>query len=201
MVEHAVQDDLHAAGMGVAGQGGKFIVIAEEAFDQAVIYRVIQVVRAGFEDRVQVDDRDAERFQVIQLLVDALQVAAEVIPAAGLLGTGGVGVAAAVAFGHFSPLFENNLIQGGVGAVGVVIARFQTCGVVARIAIAEAIREDLVNHGILHPLLGLESRVVNGDHVAVIRGSAKSLSPAAIFETVIFIIGSRCAIDGDEAII
>jgi hypothetical protein len=70
-------------------------------------------LEAGFEDRVEVDDGHAQVCQVVQALLDAAQVAAEVIAAARPFqaGLGRVGIVAAVALGQVIPMLVQDLVE------------------------------------------------------------------------------------------
>jgi len=101
VVEHAIEDDLDARLVGRPRQLAELSVGAEERIDAQVVLRVIGVVAGGVEDGVEVDDRDAQRLQVVEPLLNAAQVAAEVVAAARafVAGLGRVDVEAAVPFG------------------------------------------------------------------------------------------------------
>ena len=85
MVEHAIQDNAHAQLIGMLDQVVKILLRAEVGIDLVVILCVVAVVGTGVEDRIKVKSVDAQRGQIIQVLIDALQVAAEVIAAAARL--------------------------------------------------------------------------------------------------------------------
>ena len=76
VVEDAVEDDPHAAGVGRVEQLAQGRVAAEQRIDQLVVVGVVAVVRGRGEDRVQVERRDAQVAQVVEVLGDAQQVAA-----------------------------------------------------------------------------------------------------------------------------
>jgi hypothetical protein len=89
----------------------------------------------GAEDRVQVDDVDAQcLLDVAELLVDAGQVAAEEHQ---------VVVAAASGEHAAAP----GVLLGGIAVVAVLAVG----DIVAGVAVVEAVREDLVHHPVLHP--------------------------------------------------
>src|SRR6266508_379681 len=108
------------------------------------------------ERRVEIDRRHAERGEVIELLIDALEVAAHVVPATRPLlrraPIGGrcieppravrrsVGVVPAVALGQRPPVELQNW---------VVVSEIPGVGIVVPAAVAEAFGEDLVDDGIL----------------------------------------------------
>ena len=103
----------------------------------AVILRVIFVVGWRYEDGIEVDPVNAELLQVIQLVHDALQVAAVVL--AGVVGRG-----------RTVPVLD--LLH--AAAVVVVLAGHD---VVVGVAVAEAVREDLIEHGSFGPVRRLET--------------------------------------------
>jgi hypothetical protein len=76
VVEHAVEDDPHPAGVGLVEQHAQRQVPAEQGVDRQVVVRVVPVVRRRGEDGCQVQRRDPEVDQVRQPLGDPQQVAA-----------------------------------------------------------------------------------------------------------------------------
>ncbi len=85
VVEDAVDDDPDPARGRVLDEIVPVLLRPEGRIDLRVVLRVVAVVAAGVEDRVEVDGGDAQADQRIQLLVDALEVATQVIAAARLL--------------------------------------------------------------------------------------------------------------------
>ena len=134
VIDRNIEDQLHAAGVEVPAQGGQGFVPAEVGIDVEVVDTVVLVDRRTDEDRVQIEGRDAEVLQVRDLLPDALEVAAVEVQA--------------MAFRVFH--------RGGVPgrhpdrriSVDAVFARPD---VVFGVSVAEALREDLVEDGLLHP--------------------------------------------------
>ena len=119
VVEDTVQNDAHSALPGVLDQIVPVFLGPEVRVNLVVVLGIVAVVGRGIEDRVEVNRRDAERLQVIQILVDPLQVAAHVVSTSRRLSrrAGGswrwieapracgrrVGVVAAVALGFGIP--------------------------------------------------------------------------------------------------
>ncbi|MND84460.1 hypothetical protein D3C80_763510 [compost metagenome] len=134
VVDHGVQDDLHAALMQVAGQLGKLGIGAEVRVDAVVILGVVLVVARRIEDGVEVERRHPQGLQVVQLGVYPRQ-----IPAVELAGA----VALLVAADRFPP----GLADDRLAAVLVLVM----LDAQRRIAVAEAVGEDLVEDLILYP--------------------------------------------------
>ena len=76
VVEDAVEDDLHAARVGRVEQLAQRRVAAQQRVDHLVVVRVVTVVGRRGEDGIQVQRRDAELAQVVEMLGDAQQIAA-----------------------------------------------------------------------------------------------------------------------------
>jgi hypothetical protein len=76
MVEDAVEDDPHAAGVGLVEQLSERGVAAEQRIDHLVVVGVIAVVRGRREDRVEVERGDPQLGEFVEVLRDAQQVAA-----------------------------------------------------------------------------------------------------------------------------
>ena len=143
MIEHAVQDQVHAALLHCLHQRLERRIAAQGRIDREIVVRVVAVVGAPGEDRGEIECVDPQALQVIELLFDALQVAAVE------LVTEIVEVLAGLA------RIVNSFVPDGMGhnirvaiedrAVGHPVAAI----VVARVAVAEAVREDLVNVRIL----------------------------------------------------
>ena len=79
VVEHAVQNDRNAFLLCFFAQGNKVVVRAEQRVDVFVIRRVVAVVGMRFKNGVEIQAGHAEAFQIIELLLDALEVAAEIV--------------------------------------------------------------------------------------------------------------------------
>src|SRR5215203_7551544 len=107
------------------------------------------MVRVRLEDRVEVDRGDTELLEVVELLADALQVAAEVVAAHRALATRHSGVVAAVALRQGPPC----LARGRDRAVADRPDR----RVVLRVRVREPVREDLVDHRVARPAGGAEA--------------------------------------------
>ena len=155
MVEDAIQDDLDAAAFRFAGQGLEGGQRAKIGIDHQVILGVVQVVRGGLEDRVEVDDGDALSLEVIQFIDHSLQVAAVELVAIFV----GAKAAARIAQVLVPGQLAHRLGINPVSAIG---------GVIAGVAVAEALGVDLVDDRILQPGRGGKVLVVNRDLVAVV---------------------------------
>ncbi|MNS97004.1 hypothetical protein D3C72_1313260 [compost metagenome] len=135
VVEHAVDDHLDAVLVKLADQALELGVGAEARIDLHVVGRVVLVVRAGLEERVEVDRVDAHRLQVGDLLAHAGEVTAHEVVEVGLgvPGHGALGVVGLVAVGEalgedlvedrvFDPLGGEALGLGLRGAEGLAVA-------------------------------------------------------------------------------
>lgn len=134
VVDHRIEDDLHAALVQIAGQLGELLVAAEVGIHLEVVLGVVLVVARRIEDGVEVERRHPERLQVVQLGIDASQIAA--IEFAGA-------VALFMATDRFAPRLADHRL-----ATVLILVMLDAEG---RIAVAEAVGEDLVEHLILHP--------------------------------------------------
>ena len=76
VVDHRIENDLHAALVQVAGQLGELFVAAEVGIHLEVVLGVVLVVARRIEDGIEVERRDSERLQVVQLGIDPRQIAA-----------------------------------------------------------------------------------------------------------------------------
>ena len=173
VVEDAVDDDTHAAGMAgldeldeelvaglevftargadrVAGRAGVVVLpvldegatvlhdLSDMRIDVVVVLRVVLVVRRRHEKRVEVDDADAEALDIVQLRAHAGEVTAvKSVHVKGL--DRGV------------PVLNTTRCPAEVDV-------FVVDDVVRRVAITEAIDEDLVHDGALRPVRDMETR-------------------------------------------
>ena len=76
MVEHPVEDDLHAPGVGAVEQLPQGRLSAEQRIDREVVVGMVAVVGGGGEDRCEVERVDAKLNQLIETVGQADQVAA-----------------------------------------------------------------------------------------------------------------------------
>lgn len=134
VVDHRIQDDLHAALVQVAGQLGKLGVGAQMRIHLEVVLSVVLVVARRIEDGVEIERRHPERLQIVQLGIDARQVAT--VEFAGAM-------ALFVAADRLAPRLADHRLAAVLVLVMLDAER--------RVAVAEAIGEDLVEHLILHP--------------------------------------------------
>ena len=125
--EHAVENDAHAARVSSVTQGAEVLLRAEHGIRAAIIRRIIAVVRPRHENRVQVENADAQLLQIRQLFADAREISAEKIVVAHLaLRIGAVLRQLVGAFMHPE--------------------RLELAGQVAAAAAGKAVREDLIHH-------------------------------------------------------
>jgi hypothetical protein len=83
VIEDAVNDDTHSKLIGMFHQVLPILLRPKIGIDLVVTLRVVRVVGASIEDWIEVDGIDPERFQVFQILVNALQVPTKIITPAG----------------------------------------------------------------------------------------------------------------------
>ena len=85
VVEHAVQDHMHAPLLRLGAQVTEILLRAQQGVHHPVIRRVVAVAAGGVEDGIQVQRGDGQALKIVQLLPDALQAAAEeiAVPPAG----------------------------------------------------------------------------------------------------------------------
>ena len=81
MVENPVEDDPHPSAVAGIQQLPERREIAEPVVDPEVVDRVIAMVGAGLEDRREVQRVDPEALDVVEVVDDSLQVAAEEVVA------------------------------------------------------------------------------------------------------------------------
>ena len=77
MAEHAVEQNFYPVLFGTLAERLEILLCAEHRVDFHVVARVVSVVRARGENRVQIYAGDAEALEIAELLFDALNVAAE----------------------------------------------------------------------------------------------------------------------------
>ena len=143
VAEHAVQHDADAVLLGGGAQCLKILVGAQQGVHIQVVSGVVAVVGVGLKDGVEVDEIHPHLVQVRELLLDALEVAAEIVL---------VQVAA-----HLVGLPE------GLGVlVGLIDAVGKGHGLVLH-AFAEAVREDLIEHLTLDAFRGLKVLLIDRD--------------------------------------
>ena len=143
MAEHAVQHDADAVLLGGGAQCLKILVGAQQGVHIQVVGGVVAVVGVGLKDGVEVDEIHPHLVQVGELLLDALEVAAEIIliqVAAHLVG----------------------LPEGLCVLVGLIDAVGKGHGLVLH-PFAEAVREDLIEHFALDAFRGLKVLLIDRD--------------------------------------
>ena len=142
VIEDAVEDQMDAPGVRGSDERRERGVSSQRRIDVHVVGRVVAMIRPRIEDRRQPDRGDAERLQEVELLRHAFEVAAEEV---------------AIEDAGFSRVLDR-LVPGGMSLrldVGVegraAEGRAGPAVVVGRIAVAEAIGEDLVDDRPLQP--------------------------------------------------
>jgi hypothetical protein len=76
VVEDAVENNADVAGVGGVEELAQGVVAAEQGIDLVVVVRVVAVVGRGGKDGVQVEGRDAQVVQIVEIVDDAVEVAA-----------------------------------------------------------------------------------------------------------------------------
>ena len=143
VAEHTVQHDANAVLGGLAAEHLKLLVGAQQRVYVEIVGGVVAVVGVRLKDGVEVKVVHPHLPQIGQLDADAFQVAAEIVlvqVAAGLVGL-------PEGFGVF---------------VGLIQPVRERHGLVLN-ALAEPVREDLIEHLALDALRGLETGIVDGD--------------------------------------
>ena len=176
MVEHAVQDDVHAVLFGCVHQLLEVTQGAQDGVDGVVIAGIVAMVGDGVEYGVQIDHRNAQRLQVVDLLGDALQVTA--VDLVGILtittesvdGIPGLILNGRI-FGQHIPAGEL-IVHTGPGE--------DLRTVIALVTVEEAVREDLIDHSVLQPVGGLEAVLVNHQIVRPFLAGGNQLASAPI---------------------
>ena len=141
VVVDTVHDQVHAALLHLRRELLEILEVAEERVNCAVVDGIVAVIRAGIVDRVDVDGRHAEALEVVELLRDAGDIAAEEVVALPLVAVGSRRLA--VVSRQVAPFAVLHRLEA---------ARIRTRVVVALVAVEEAVREDLVADGILRPV-------------------------------------------------
>src|SRR5262245_10082478 len=65
VVEHAVEDDLDTTGVGIGDEFLEVAVRSKVVADGEEIAGIVAMVRTRFENRIEIDDRDAQALQVV----------------------------------------------------------------------------------------------------------------------------------------
>ena len=148
MGEHAVQDDVNALLLRRGAELLKVLLRAEGGVDLHVVAGIILVVAVRLKDGVEVQHRHAQAADVVQLLLNALQVAAEEV-------VGGV-----------AALLVVDDQRGVVVPVGVVVGAPGQILHVGAACIVEAVHHDLHHQAVAHPLrravIGIVHRHLEG---------------------------------------
>ena len=133
VVQRGVRDHAQAALAGLAGQALEVVVAAEGRIDALVVAGVVLVIAGGLEDRRQVQRVDAQLAQVIELVDEAGEVAAEEVVVVDRVRA----VAAARLVRAVQPA------RMALDAV-VLVPGLADLRIVGAVAVAEALGEDVV---------------------------------------------------------
>ena len=153
VVEDTVEDETDSLCLGSGRQRGERRVSPERRVDVHVVGRVVAMVRSGVEDRREPDRLDAERLQVVELVLDPLEIPAEE-----------VAIEDARALWVLDRLVPGLMQDGRSASV-----ERRTPGraaaatvVVARVPVPKAVGEDRVHDRALEPGRRREAGVVDG---------------------------------------
>ena len=205
MVEDAVEDDADAARLRRRHQCLEVGLRAQVGVDDRVVARVVAVVGGRREDRVEVEDGDPEVGERVELRGDAGEVAAEEVPAQRALVAGDALVGAAVAFRPLVPSLDQDRV-----AVDVAVAvarrslgpRLRVGGrVVGRVAVEEAVGEDLVGDRPARPGGSGEVPVVEIDLPRGVGALAVDPARAAVEGRVVLHVPRGGTVLHDEAVV
>ena len=76
VAEYAVENDLHTKRMRRIAKGAEISLCAEHGVNALIIAGVISVRRPSIENRIEIQDLNAERMQIRQLFADPVQISA-----------------------------------------------------------------------------------------------------------------------------
>ncbi|CCJ95608.1 hypothetical protein BN131_3281 [Cronobacter malonaticus 681] len=141
VVKDAVQNQAHTRLTRFFTQAQQRLIAAELRIDVAIIGGVVFMHARRAEDGVEVERRDAEFFQVRQFFADTVEIATVKRRAARLCAD------------RLVPVAQNDVVALGVVEIDIVLLR------AARRTAGEAVRENLIEHLILHPLRAVVGRV------------------------------------------
>ncbi len=180
VVEDAIDDEVHAAGVQGGDEGVEVGLCAQRRVDAQVVVGVVAVVAAAVEDGRGVDGVEAGGLQVVELVDEALQVAAVELRAVLVLVRPRL---ARVADERVPRLAQQGVLvavedRAAGRAAGAAV-------VVALVAVAEAVGEDLVDDGVLQPGGRLEGGVVDGDLEALGPLAVAGRARAALVQVVV----------------
>ena len=179
MAEYAVEDDADAALLCRRDEGTKVLNIAKHGVDLVVVSRIVVMVALGLKDGVEVDARDSERLQIVELFHDTAQIPAEEIVGDNLLCVGILEI-----HGVVRPVRADD--RALLADDGVTRTR-------------EAIRKDLVHHGVLEPVRRTCSLIVDRDLIGLRCLGTEGSHPAQHLRVVPIKIGAAFRRD-DEVI-
>ena len=182
MAEDAVEDDMDAFFPGSLTEFGELFIRPQHGVDAEVIGRAVTVIAGTFKNRVEVNGRNAQFLEIGQFFPDAGDVAAEKV----VIDDVALAFALAV-IGHIVPVAVDD------GALLAVEAA-RRMGTVA-----EAVREDLVDDGVLEPVRRMGVLIVDRDLIG--RRHVGIFGPfAAEAVVVVAIVEGPMAIVDDEII-
>src|SRR4030081_2150608 len=138
MIEHAVENELHAAPISLSSKRGESGISAECRINVEIIVRIVTVVRARGENRVHVDGVHAQRLDIVQFVLDAEQVAA--VELVAVLAGAARGGTAGIADLGVPLVIGESLLAPVVGWASR--RRSRAAVVIGRVAVPKAVRRD-----------------------------------------------------------
>ena len=180
MAEDAVEDDADARFVSGFAERGEFFIRPQHGIDAEIVRRAVAVVARAFKDRVEVNGRNPQFFEVRQLFPDAGDVAAEEI----VIDDVPFAFALAV-IRHVVPVAVDD------GALLAVKAARRA------VAVTEAVRENLVDHGVLEPVRCMGVLVVDRDLIGRRHVVVDGPCPAELVAVVAVIDGLAAVVDDE----
>ena len=196
MVEHAVQDDMHAVLFGCVHQLLEVTQGAQDGVDGVVIAGIVAMVGDGVEYGVQIDHRNAQRLQVVDLLGDALQVTA--VDLVGILTITTESVDRIPGLILNGRIFRQHIPTGELILHTCPGVNLRT--VIALVTVEETVREDLIDHGIFQPIGGLEAVLIDDQIVRPFLAGGNQLAGTPITVVITIYLHIACIVAQDEVI-
>ena len=163
MVEHAIHNQVHATLVHLCYQLLEVLHVAQQRVKSAIIYCIIAMVGAGTHHRVYINGGNAQILQIVQLLGDTCQIAAEEVVA--ILGISILVRSLAMVCRNIVPIPVLDWLAATGSGTGIVVGL---------VTVKEAVRENLAGNGFLGPVRGM---VVSSIHCQLERlGSTQCCS-------------------------
>ena len=143
MAEYAVEQNAYALLPRCRTELRELLIRPQDRIDFMIVPRIVMVIRRGFKNRIQIDDRDSHFLQVGKAGTDAGQIAAKEI------------------IGHDFLRIDIFIVKRRILPAGMVNSALLPDERIARPA--EAIRENLVHHRMLEPVRRVRALIVDRD--------------------------------------